>query len=67
VREDGGRGVDVLDLTGRRVRHLELDEAGEATWDGRDDAGRLVPAGVHFVVAAGARGRTQAQRVVVVR
>ena len=50
-----GRGLvrlDLYDLAGRRVRRL-LDEyagAGERTlvWDGRDDAGRTVPAGVYL-------------------
>ncbi len=47
--------VDVFDLRGARVRRLLDDEervAGpsSAAWDGRDDAGRSVGAGVYFVV-----------------
>ena len=45
--------VDVYDLQGRRVRELLARslEAGEqrVTWDGRDDAGARVSAGVYFV------------------
>ena len=44
--------LGVYDLTGRRVRVL-VDEAlragpHEATWDGRDDRGRALPAGLYF-------------------
>jgi hypothetical protein len=54
--------ADVYDATGRRVRSLflnlnipalradeELEAAGLARWDGRDDAGRIVPPGVYVV------------------
>jgi hypothetical protein len=50
-----GRGpaeLRVLDVTGRRVRELASGERGIGThrvvWDGRDDAGRRVAAGVYF-------------------
>ena len=53
----------LFDLAGRRVRLLEEGErpAGEhtAAWDGRDDEGRPVPAGIYFVrLAAGERSVT---------
>jgi hypothetical protein len=38
----------VFDLGGRRVRRLEPDGRGVA-WDGTDDAGQPVPAGVYFL------------------
>ncbi|MGQ0720945.1 MAG: FlgD immunoglobulin-like domain containing protein [Candidatus Eiseniibacteriota bacterium] len=45
--------VGVYDLSGRRVRSVELfaRSTGEhhVTWDGRDEAGRSVAAGVYFV------------------
>jgi len=45
--------LDVYDLRGRRVRRLRDGAAapGAATvvWDGRDDAGARVPAGVYFL------------------
>jgi hypothetical protein len=45
--------LEVIDLSGRRVRTLAggMQAAGvhDARWDGRDDAGRSVGAGVYFV------------------
>jgi hypothetical protein len=52
--------VTVHDLAGRRVRDLgrvgdDGTETGrEVVWDGRDDAGRRVAAGVYFVRGEGA-------------
>ena len=48
----GPARLDIFDVTGRLVRRLVdgVRPAGEhvATWDGRDGAGRVVPAGVYF-------------------
>jgi glucose/arabinose dehydrogenase len=44
--------VRIFDAAGRLVRRLE-----EPSWDGRDDAGETVPAGVYFARARGAGGR----------
>ena len=43
-----GRGAraDVLDLAGRHVR--AFGQSGAAIWDGRDEGGRRVPAGVYL-------------------
>ena len=45
--------LTVMDITGRRVRHLAsgVYSAGthEFTWDGRDDDGRAVRSGAYFV------------------
>jgi hypothetical protein len=55
IRQVGGwneapLGLSVYDVTGRRIR--ELAPAPESvTWDGRDENGRAVPAGVYFVRA----------------
>ncbi len=64
----------VLDAQGRRVRVLASGarEAGTArvTWDGRDDAGRTLPAGVYVVQAladVGERTQKAATKVVLVR
>jgi hypothetical protein len=39
----------VLDVTGRALRVLEARAGGTGvTWDGADDAGRAVPAGIYF-------------------
>ncbi len=64
----GAACVDVLDVSGRRVRVLWSGrlEPGTRTlaWDGRDEAGHDANAGVYFVRAAGTWGE---QRVKVVR
>jgi VCBS repeat protein/Calx-beta domain-containing protein len=71
VRLEGRLRADlsVHDITGRRVRMLARDLAGEGshalTWDLRDDQGRWCPNGVYFVQLA-LDGRTAAQRRVIV-
>jgi len=60
----------VYDLAGRAVRHLAAGEypagAHRLGWDGKDDAGRAVSAGVYFLrLAAG--GEASAQRLVLLR
>ena len=52
----GAVTVEVLDVAGRRVRSLSprilaANEEVSLGWDGRDDAGRLLPTGVYFVRA----------------
>jgi flagellar hook assembly protein FlgD len=53
--------VSVLDLAGRAVRVLDAGNLGAGAhvlgWDGHDDAGRPVPAGIYFasLEAGGAR------------
>jgi len=51
----GAVAVDVLDVFGRRVRTLHRGVAATGTlrleWDGRDDRGASVPAGVYFAEA----------------
>lgn len=54
LREPGAVALDVFDAQGRRVRSLLTGEALPAgpqaiAWDGRDDAGRALPAGVYLV------------------
>jgi flagellar hook assembly protein FlgD len=60
--------MEVYDLAGRRVRNLleGVFPAGNhaATWDGLDERGRHVPAGVYFCrLRVGAE--TATQRVVI--
>jgi hypothetical protein len=67
---DGSVSLYVFDATGRVVRHL-LDgphPAGDywLTWDGRDDGGREVAAGVYFAHVTTAQGTTTG-RVVLAR
>ena len=59
-------GGEIHDLTGRLLRHFSADANGRVIWDGRDDEGSLVPAGVYFVHARGG-GRESTARVVVLR
>lgn len=57
---------EIHDLTGRLVRRFSANANGRVIWDGRDDDGSLVPAGVYFVHARGG-GRDASARVVVLR
>ncbi len=58
--------LKILDATGRSVRTLLEGERGQGvywvTWDGRDEWGRLLPAGLYFP-AMRAEGRRVGQRV----
>ncbi len=69
ARESSVR-LDVLDAAGRRLRALarrtSAAGADRATWDHRDDHGRVVPAGLYFVRLT-AEGETAAWPVVVTR
>lgn len=58
--EAGAVRLEIVDATGRLVRHAELAAAGAGTlhwtWDGRDDRGRATPAGYYRVRATGRAG-----------
>jgi hypothetical protein len=62
--------IAVLDVAGRRVRSLVAgvrpEGRHEARWDGRDDAGAQVSAGVYFARVE-ARGRADVRKVALVR
>jgi hypothetical protein len=62
--------LDVFDPAGRLVRHLwsgPLDGGRHRlAWDGRDDDGRAVPAGIYLVHAAFG-GRTGVTRIAILR
>ena len=61
------RLIEILDLTGRRVLTLVLGSgAASVEWQGRDDQGRLAPAGVYFARVAG-ENTDSAVRFVVAR
>jgi hypothetical protein len=51
--------ASILDVTGRLVRHLPVPTASgdepHLSWDGRDDAGQITPAGVYFLRVNDAR------------
>ena len=40
--------IDLYDVNGRRVRRLLPSTAGDAAWDGRDEQGRALPAGLYL-------------------
>jgi hypothetical protein len=44
-----GDAVEILSAGGRLIARLGPSSPGSARWDGRDDLGRLVPAGLYFV------------------
>src|SRR5262249_39695055 len=50
----GPAALEVRDLSGRLVRGMS--GAGEFTWDGRDDNGARVPAGLYFYRVTSAHG-----------
>jgi flagellar hook assembly protein FlgD len=70
LRSAGRARLDVFDVSGRRIRLFEREglAAGTATieWDGRDRAGRPVPAGVYLVRVSTADGAA-ARRVTRIR
>lgn len=58
----GASHAHIFDVAGRQIRTVTVLD-GVVTWNGKDDAGRSVPAGVYFVrVSKGAS--TRAQKVV---
>jgi hypothetical protein len=62
----GAARLTVFDLAGARRRAVTLDAApGAWLWDGTDDAGRALPAGVYFaqLEGAGVRLRTRVVRL----
>lgn len=61
------RGIEIYDLFGHRLRSLHLRRWQKTvTWDGRDDGGRELPAGVYWVRSAD-RSEGEARRVVLVK
>lgn len=68
--EGAGRvDVEVFDIAGRRVRRFHGGTAGAGparlTWDGRDDSGRSLPAGVYFVKVRSGRTTSTARMALV--
>jgi hypothetical protein len=47
--ESGGGTIGIFDATGRRVRRVQELRGSSWRWDGRDDRGREVSAGVYWV------------------
>lgn len=65
-----GFRVSIHDAGGREVRLLRRgpleDQSGPVTWDGRDDAGRDLPAGLYFARAQ-REGEVRSARVIRIR
>jgi hypothetical protein len=51
--------IRILDLQGRNIRSLRMGLSGSAVWDGKDEAGKIVPFGTYFVRAQGAQAFNQ--------
>jgi aldose sugar dehydrogenase len=51
------RAIDILDVTGRRVRRVD-GAGGKWTWDGLDTQGRRVPAGLYLARIQTDQGET---------
>ncbi len=58
----GARSLAVMDVTGRLVRRLDVTSA-TTVWDGRDESGRPVGAGVFFVRSEDLQGAVRVVRV----
>ena len=59
------QSIHVFDVTGRRLRVLEVGTAagGRVTWDGRDAEGRSVPAGLYYARLLSGSFHTQTRLV----
>ena len=61
-----GSRVEIYDVSGRLQRHLTLDAAGAAMWDGRTDLGASVKPGIYLVRSIRADGSAGAMKRLVV-
>ena len=68
ARVPGFLHLHVRDIRGRRVTTVERTALsagiGQISWDGRDDAGQSVPAGIYFVTLVAADGARDSRKVV---
>ena len=63
-------GVRIVDVTGRRIRDLEINPslgARQAQWDGLDTSGAPAPSGLYLLLARGVDGSLTRRRIAVVR
>jgi hypothetical protein len=65
--DDPARRIEIFDVGGRRVRRLMLGagEEGVVRWDGRDESGHRLPAGLYFARLTSASLRAQARVVLI--
>lgn len=57
--------LDVIDPSGRRVRHITGDAREGFRWDGRDDAAVLLPAGLYLLRVTTSRGAWSGRSVLI--
>ena len=64
-RGRGAESVRIYDVAGRLLRTFRLSRTSSGTveWDGRDESGRLVPAGLYFARLSGGSLHTQTRVV----
>jgi hypothetical protein len=59
-QRDQGAFIDIVDVSGRRIRRLELAPdkpmSQVAVWDGRDDRGRRTATGIYYALLGGNAG-----------
>jgi flagellar hook assembly protein FlgD len=71
LEQDQVLEVGIFDVTGRRVHTLAkgLFTAGdrELVWDGRDSAGRQLPAGVYFASVSSAKGKSEGTKLLMLK
>jgi len=58
--------VEIFDVGGRHLRSLAMDGTGEARWDGRDEQGEALPAGLYLARTTGLPAAAS-QRIVLLR
>jgi hypothetical protein len=63
VRDAGRGSVELFDVAGRIVRRAAARD-GVVLWDGRDEEGRVAPAGVYFARWVDTEGRSRTLRLV---
>ena len=61
----GARAIEVYDVSGRRLRRFGLGAGadGVLSWDGRDESGHRLPAGLYFARLTSGSLRAQARVV----
>ena len=71
VPRDGETRMAVYDLAGREVRRLADGNVAAGsharTWDGRDDAGTRMAAGIYFLDIEGAAGGAAQSKLILIR
>ncbi len=71
LEQDQNLEIGIFDVSGRKVHTLAkgMFTAGdrELVWDGRDSAGRQLPAGVYFASVSSAKGQTEGTKLLMLK